>query len=152
MAGDWWSAAATGERRDGAPFAPATWAGLRARAGAGLLAAVFSLAIPGLAARAQQSDTIRHAVPDTTAAEIVPVTEAYPGLLLRAKVNPIGAIRAALAKVKHGKVTAAQIEERGQRLVYVLAVEDSKGRPHEVLVDAETGRVLSDRKQSRSES
>lgn len=115
-------------------------------------AAALIMAVPRVPVRAQQSDTMRRAAPDTTAAEVVPVTEAYPGLLQRAKVGPAAAVRAALAKVKQGKVTAAQIEERGQRLVYVLAVEDSKGRPREVLVDAETGRVLSNRKRSHSQS
>ena len=152
MGGNAWNAWATRARRDRPSPAPAAWARLRGRTSAGLLMAAFSIAIPRLAVRAQQSDTIRHAVPDTMAAEVVPVIEAYPGLLLRAKVSPAAAVRAALARVKHGKVTAAQIEERGQRLVYVLTVENSKGRPREVLVDAETGRVLSNRKLSRSES
>lgn len=143
---------APGPRRERSSPAPAAGGWLGARAGAGLLVAALTIAIPRLPVRAQQGDTIRHAAPDTTAAEVVPVTEAYPGLLQRAQVRPAAAVRAALAKVKHGKVTAAQIEERGQRLVYVLAVEDAKGRPREVLVDAETGRVLSNRKLPRSES
>ncbi len=143
---------AAGRRRERSSPAPAVGGWLGGRASAGLLVAALTIAIPRLPVRAQQGDTTRHAAPDTTAAEVVPVTEAYPGLLQRAKVSPAAAVRAALAKVKHGKVAAAQIEERGQRLVYVLTVEDSKGRPREVLVDAETGRVLSNRKLSRIES
>jgi uncharacterized membrane protein YkoI len=77
------------------------------------------------------------------------VEEAYPGLLQRAAVTPAMAVRAALAKVKKGEVVRAQIEERGTHLVYVLRVDERGKRSRELLVDAASGRVLSNRKLSR---
>jgi uncharacterized membrane protein YkoI len=77
------------------------------------------------------------------------VDEAYPGLLQRAQVQPDSAVKAALAKVKNGLLESTAIEDRGNRLVYVIRVVEPRGRTRELLVDAETGRVLSNRKLPR---
>lgn len=98
-------------------------------------------------ATAQQGDSAKRAPQDTALlAESISVAEAYPGLLQRAKVAPPAALQAALHKVKNGQLVSARIEERGQHLVYVFRVDEPRGQPRELLVDAETGRVLANRK------
>ena len=70
-----------------------------------------------------------------------------PGRQGEREEQPPGvAQRVALGKVKNGQLLSAQIEERGRRLVYVIRVDEPGGRPRELLVDAETGRVLANRK------
>jgi Peptidase propeptide and YPEB domain len=81
----------------------------------------------------------------------IEVTEAYPGLLQRARVVPAVAVDAALAKVKHGELEEVRIEERGRRLVYVIRIQAPGKQARELLVDADTGRVLSNRKLPRNQ-
>lgn len=79
------------------------------------------------------------------------ITEAYPGLLQRAAILPETAIRTALHKIKNGRLVSTRIEDRGQRLVYVILVEEPRRRhSRELLVDGATGRVLSNRKLPRN--
>lgn len=82
-------------------------------------------------------------------ADTIEVTESYPGLVQRAAIAPEGAVRAALGKIKEGRLVSTRIEERGARLVYVIRIDERKGQPRECLVDAETGRVLANRKVPR---
>jgi uncharacterized membrane protein YkoI len=113
------------------------------------MAFVALLSIPS---HAQSTDTnSRAGIHGTSPSESLAVEEAYPGLLQRAKVRPDSAVEAALAKVKNGRLVSTAIEDRGSRLVYVIRVEERGGRTRELLVDAETGRVLSNRKLPRNQ-
>lgn len=126
--------------------------GLRCRTAGTLLGAI---ALGGLVGAAplggQQSDTAHVAGQDSTAAgeSAYPVAEAYPGLLSRAHVPSREAVAAALARARHSAFHSARIEEQGRRLVYVIWLVESRGQTREVLVDAETGRILANRRVSR---
>ncbi|MEO6446789.1 MAG: PepSY domain-containing protein [Gemmatimonadaceae bacterium] len=90
--------------------------------------ALLAAALPGSAQRAHAQVTVH---------------EETPGLLKRAKVTPMAATATALARVKGGKVTKAEIEMEDGRLIYSfdLAVAGKSG-VDEVGVDAMTGAVI----------
>lgn len=72
------------------------------------------------------------------------VKEERPGLLARAAIGPDSATKIAMARVRGGRVTQAEIETEHRKLVYSfdLAVPGKPG-VEEVLVDARTGTVVS---------
>lgn len=84
------------------------------------------------------------ALPAAAHAQAVTVTEAKPGLLKEAKVQPAEAQKAALGHVPNATVTKAEIENEGKKLIYSydLTVPGKPGIT-EVHVDANTGKVLS---------
>lgn len=96
---------------------------------------------PAQAQGAQASDTL---------SDTLEVSEAYPGLLQRAAVPAATAVRTALGKIKDGQLLSTRIEERGERLVYVIRIIERRGQRRECLVDAETGRLLANRKLPRN--
>jgi hypothetical protein len=84
------------------------------------------------------------ALPAAAHAQAVTVTEAKPGLLKEAKVQPAEAQKAALGHVPNSTVSKAEIENEGKKLIYSydLTVPGKAGIT-EVHVDANTGKVLS---------
>lgn len=84
------------------------------------------------------------ALPAAAHAQAVTVTEAKPGLLKEAKVQPAEAQKAALGHVPNATVSKAEIENEGKKLIYSydLTVPGKPGIT-EVHVDANTGKVLS---------
>jgi Zn-dependent metalloprotease len=84
------------------------------------------------------------ALPAAVHAQAVTVTEAKPGLLKEARVQPAEAQKAALGHVPNATVTKAEIENEGKKLIYSydLTVPGKPGIT-EVHVDANTGKVLS---------
>ena len=74
----------------------------------------------------------------------VTVKEEKAGLLARATVRPDSATHIAMDRVPGGRVTKAEIEMEGGKLVYSfdLAVSGKSG-VDEVLVDAHTGAIVS---------
>jgi hypothetical protein len=84
------------------------------------------------------------AIPAAAHAQAVTVTEAKPGLLKEAKVQPAEAQKAALGHVPNGTVTKAEIENEGKKLIYSYDITvPGKSGITEVHVDANTGKVLS---------
>lgn len=72
------------------------------------------------------------------------LVETAPGLLARAKITDEAARAAALAKVPGGRITGAELEEEGGKLIYSYDVKvEGKEGVEEVHVDALTGQVLS---------
>src|SRR6476661_2661763 len=79
----------------------------------------------------------------TLSAQAVTVKEDAPGLLKQAKVTSQAATATALARVPGGKVTAAEIEKEGGKLIYSFDISTAgKSGIDEVHVDALTGKVL----------
>jgi Zn-dependent metalloprotease len=77
------------------------------------------------------------------------VKEAEPGLKAKAKVSSDSAMKAALAKVPGGKVSEAELENEHGKLVYSFdIIAPSKSGVQEVLVDANTGKVVSSKHES----
>ena len=103
------------------------------------------------AAGGQQADTNVPGAVDSAGGAPLEVSEAYPGLLRLATVSPEAAVQTALGKVKRGQFLSAAIENRGRHLVYVIRI-DERHDTRELLVDAETDRVLSNHKVLRHEA
>lgn len=75
---------------------------------------------------------------------LVTVTEAKPGLLKEAKVQPAAAQKTALGHVPNATITKAEIEQQGKKLIYSYDMTvPGKSGVTEVHVDANTGKVLS---------
>jgi hypothetical protein len=69
--------------------------------------------------------------------------ETRPGLVASAAVTPDSARRLALRRYPGASVASALLRERGRRLTYVLELRGARANGRtEVLVDAETGRVV----------
>jgi len=122
---------------------------------AGRLCICGMLALVGVSATAragaQQAGSEHPAQPQgAQASDTLEVSEAYPGLLQRAAVPAATAVRTALGKIKDGQLLSTRIEERGERLVYVIRIIERRGQRRECLVDAETGRLLANRKLHRN--
>jgi uncharacterized membrane protein YkoI len=78
------------------------------------------------------------------AAALVNVSEAKPGLLKEAKVQPAAAQKTALGHVPNATITKAEIEQEGKKLIYSYDMTvPGKSGVTEVHVDANTGKVLS---------
>jgi uncharacterized membrane protein YkoI len=77
-----------------------------------------------------------------TAARYPAVQQERPGLLARATVKPLAATRTALREEPRARVVSRKLVERGQSLVYVIALKPSSGPEKEVNVDAKTGKVV----------
>ena len=78
------------------------------------------------------------------AAALVTVSEAKPGLLKEAKVQPAAAQKTALGHVPNATITKAEIEQEGKKLIYSYDMTvPGKSGVTEVHVDANTGKVLS---------
>ena len=72
------------------------------------------------------------------------VKEAEPGLKAKAKVRSDSAMKVALAKVPGGRISEAELEKEHGKLVYSFDIIDPKqSGVEEVLVDANTGKVVS---------
>jgi len=105
------------------------------RAGANVAAAVACVLSMGLTIPAATRAQARQ---DTA------MKEAKPGLLAQAKIKPDSARAIALARVPSGNVHMQEIERERGRLVYSFDVaQANKSGYQEVLVDANTGRVVS---------
>ena len=75
-------------------------------------------------------------------AEGVPVKEAKPGLLKKAKITSDAATAAAQEKVPKGTIVSAEIEEEHGKLIYSFDIRtEGKSGIDEVNVDAITGKV-----------
>lgn len=94
-----------------------------------VLAAAAALTVPAAAGAQGQGATVK-------------VEEETPGLMAKAKVSGDSAIARALRAVPNGRITAAELEEEGGKLIYSFDVS-VPGKPgvFEVHVDAMTGAV-----------
>jgi len=80
------------------------------------------------------------------------VKEAEPGLKAKARVQSDSAMKVALAKVPGGKISEAELEKEHGKLVYSFDIADpKKSGVEEVLVDANTGKVVSAKYESAAE-
>ncbi len=72
------------------------------------------------------------------------VKEAEPGLQAKVKVPSDSAMKVALAKVPGGRISEAELEREHGKVVYSFDIIDPKqSGVEEVLVDANTGKVVS---------
>jgi uncharacterized membrane protein YkoI len=78
----------------------------------------------------------------STSARYPAVQQERPGLLARATVKPLAATRTALKEEPGARVVSRKLVERGQSLVYVIALKPSNGPEKEINVDAKTGKVV----------
>jgi len=77
------------------------------------------------------------------------VKEAEPGLKAKAKVPSDSAMKVALAKVPGGRISEAELEREHGKVVYSFDITDPKrSGVEEVLVDANTGKVVSAKHES----
>lgn len=86
-------------------------------------------------------------------AQTVPMKEASPGLLKKAKITADAATSTAMAKVPNGKLESREIEMKKNELVYAFAIKaPGKAKSEHVLVDANTGSVVEDSHQAAHEA
>ena len=73
------------------------------------------------------------------------IKEKQPGLLAKAKIQPLDAQHQALAKYPDGKVVSGEItKKRGGELIYIFKVQRPAGhRAENVLVSALDGKIVS---------
>lgn len=78
-----------------------------------------------------------------------PVKESTPGLFRAAKLTPDSALATVQRMVPRGQVLSGELERESGRLVYSFDIKDGT-RPgvREIWLDAATGRVVSDRRES----
>jgi len=77
------------------------------------------------------------------------VKEAEPGLKAKAKVTSEAAMKTALAKVPGGTISEAELEKEYGKLVYSFDITTpKKSGVEEVLVDANSGKVVSTKHES----
>ena len=73
----------------------------------------------------------------------VKIVEDKVGLWARATFAPDSAIKIALARVPGGKISGAELEEEGGRLIYSFEIKIAgKSGEEEVHVDARTGEIV----------
>jgi uncharacterized membrane protein YkoI len=78
--------------------------------------------------------------------------EAKPGLKARATLPADSAVGIALGRVPGGKILEAEVEEEHAHLVYSFDIQET-GKPgiREIQVDARTGKVVSDERESETD-
>lgn len=70
--------------------------------------------------------------------------EEKPGLLAQATITPDASRKTALARVPRGQIATEEIEMEGGRLVFSFDIKvPGRSGVEEVLVDAKTGKVIS---------
>jgi len=89
---------------------------------------------------------VQKAGPMAAMRSLPPLKEMRPGLEAKAKVRTDAATTTAMAAVPDGAVETRTIEERGGRLIYAFRIRTADKSPHDVIVDAMTGKIVPMRK------